>query len=235
MIFSLLFEDEYFIVAEKPAGLPSQATVDKRRPDFFTLLKKQLQEERGKDFYLALHHRLDRDTSGVMIFAKNKVANEPLADLFKKHQIQKTYICITQPRKCPDHWEVQNFLTEVRDPVLKKMKMKSVHSGGQKAHTQFQLLERFKKGLLIQARPLSGRMHQIRVHLSENHMGIFGDDIYPCLKTPPAPRLMLHAFSLDFTHPFTGTPIHIEAPLPADMEEFKQALTASQSPGSSTL
>ncbi len=225
MIFKILFEDEFFIVAEKPAGLPSQPTVDKKRPDFFTLLKKQLQEERGKDFYLALHHRLDRDTSGVMIFAKTKEANEPLADLFKKHQIQKTYICFTQPRKCPDFWEEQNFLAEVRDPVLKKMKMKSVRSGGQKAHTEFQLLERMKKGLMVQARPLSGRMHQIRVHLSENHMGIFGDDIYPCLKIPQAPRLMLHAFSLEFIHPFTREKVLIEDSLPADMEEFKLSLS----------
>lgn len=224
MIFKLLFEDDYFVVAEKPPGLPSQPTVDKKRSDFFTLLKKQLQAERGADFYLALHHRLDRDTSGVMIFAKNKEANLPLANLFKTHQIQKTYLCFTQPRKCPDTWETQNFLAEVRDSKLKKIKMKSVNSGGQTAHTQFRLLEKFKKGLLIEARPLSGRMHQIRVHLSENHMGIFGDDLYPCLKIPQAPRLMLHAFSLDFIHPFTREKLHIETPLPADMEEFKSSL-----------
>ena len=83
MTFPILFEDDDFIVAEKPSGLPSQPTVDKKRPNFFSLLKKQLQEERGADFYLALHHRLDRDTSGVMIFAKTKRGNEPLADLFK--------------------------------------------------------------------------------------------------------------------------------------------------------
>lgn len=225
MIFKILFEDEYFIIAEKPAGLPSQPTVDKKRPNFFTLLKKQLQDERGAGFYLALHHRLDRDTSGVMIFAKNKEANEPLADLFKKHRIQKTYLCLTQTGKAAEKWDEKNFLAEVRDPVLKKMKMKSVRSGGQVAHTQFAVLERLKKGLLIQARPLTGRMHQIRVHLAEKGLGIFGDDIYPSLKSPAAPRLMLHAYSLEFTHPFTQEPITIASTLPDDMAEFKKKLS----------
>lgn len=224
MNFPILFEDEYFLIAEKPSGLPSQPTVDKRRPDFFTLLKKQLKEERGNDFYLGLHHRLDRDTSGLMIFAKNKAANEPLADLFKKHLIQKTYLCLTKNQKCPDKWEVKNHLAEVRDPVLKKMKMHSVRSGGDKAHTLFRKLEALPKGLLIEAKPLSGRMHQIRVHLAEAGLGIFGDDIYPAPQKPQAPRLMLHALSLEFTHPFTQEKMKVECPLPTEMEDFKNLL-----------
>lgn len=224
MIFKILFEDEYFLAAEKPAGLPSQPTVDKRRPVFFTLLKKQLTEERGNSFYLALHHRLDRDTSGVMIFAKNKIANEPLAEMFKKHLIQKTYLCLTQFRKTPESWDVQNHLAETRDPVLKKMKMHSVRSGGDKAHTLFRRLEVYKKGLLIEAKPLTGRMHQIRVHLAEEGLGIYGDDIYPSPKAPQAPRLMLHALRLEFTHPFTQQAMNIECPVPRDMDEFKKSL-----------
>lgn len=224
MIFKILFEDDHFIAAEKPAGLPSQATVDPRRPDFYTLLKKQLQAERGTDFYLGLHHRLDRGTSGVMIFAKNKIANEPLANLFKQHLIQKTYICLTRLHNCPEQWEVLNHLAEVRDPVLKKMRMQAVKSGGAKAHTLFKKLKTFKRGLLIEAKPLSGRMHQIRVHLAEKNLGIFGDDIYPAPQKPAAPRLMLHAISLEFNHPFLLTPIKIECPLPPDMIEFEKKL-----------
>ncbi|KHD87889.1 MAG: ribosomal large subunit pseudouridine synthase C [Bdellovibrio sp. ArHS] len=225
MIYNILFEDDYFLAAEKPAGLPSQPTVDKRRPDFFTSLKKQLKDERGTDFYLGLHHRLDRDTSGVMIFTKNKIANEPLAEMFKKHLIQKTYLCLTAPKKCPDQWEIKNHLTEVRDPVLKKIKMKSVHSGGDKAHTLFRKLKTFKKGHLIEAQPQSGRMHQIRVHLAEQGLGIFGDDIYPAPKNPTAPRLMLHALSLEFIHPFTKISIKIECPLPKDFQQMEQQLS----------
>ncbi|MGZ3768888.1 MAG: RluA family pseudouridine synthase [Bdellovibrio sp.] len=224
MSIHVLFEDEYLIAAVKPSGLPSQPTVDKRRPDFFSILKQQLIQERGETFYLALHHRLDRDTSGVMIFAKNKKANIPLAEMFKKHQIQKTYICFTGPKKCPDQWEVQNHLAEIKDPVLKKIKMHSVRSGGLKAHTAFRKIQSFKKGLMIEAKPFSGRMHQIRVHLSEQGLGIFGDDIYPSPKTPHAKRLMLHALRLEFTHPFSGQYVTIESALPADMLEFQKLL-----------
>lgn len=224
MVASILYEDEFFLAAIKPAGLPSQPTVDKRRLDFFTLLKKQMSEERGPQFYLGLHHRLDRDTSGVMIFTKNKAANEPLAEMFKKHLIQKTYLCFTKANKCPDEWQVQNHLDEIRDPVLKKMKMHSVHSGGKKAHTLFRKLQTYPKGLLIEAKPLTGRMHQIRVHLAERGLGIFGDDIYPAPKSPQAPRLMLHALRLEFIHPFTQKFITIECPLPEDMEKFQTLL-----------
>jgi RluA family pseudouridine synthase len=224
-MIEILFEDADFLAALKPSGLPSQSTVDKRRPDFFTELKKQLQAERGKDFYLALHHRLDRDTSGVMIFAKTKRANEPLADLFKKHQIQKTYVCLTKVKKVPESWVVENHLGEKRDKKTKKMKMVSVTSGGDKALTHFRCLEIYKKGMLLQAQPRTGRMHQIRVHLSEMGLGIYGDDIYPAPQTPEASRLMLHAFALDFVHPFTHENIHIESPLPQEMSAFIQALS----------
>lgn len=224
MTFNILFEDEFFLAAEKPAGLPSQPTVDPRRPDFFTELKKELKKMRGEDFYLALHHRLDRDTSGVMIFAKTKAANEPLANLFRQHQIQKTYVCLTRLNKCPEHWEVENHLAELRDPVLKKMKMHAVRSGGAKAHTIFKKLKILKKGLLIEAKPLSGRMHQIRVHLSDFGLGIYGDDIYPAPQSPRPPRLMLHAVQLEFIHPFSQKPTLIECPIPRDMIDFAKTL-----------
>ncbi|MFS4459730.1 RluA family pseudouridine synthase [Bdellovibrio sp. HCB2-146] len=220
MSFKILFEDEYFLVAEKPAGLPSQPTVDKKRPDFFTSLKKQVSEPPHSLNYLGLHHRLDRDTSGVMIFTKQKAANDSLADLFKSHRIQKTYLCLTSRRKMPPQWQVENFLAEYRDPKLKKIRMRSVNSGGQKAITDFRLLEDYARGMLIEAKPRTGRMHQIRVHLAEAHMGIFGDDIYPCLKIPQPPRLMLHAHALEFEHPFTHKAIRIESPMPEDMQAF---------------
>jgi RluA family pseudouridine synthase len=220
----ILFEDDYFIVAAKPAGIPSQPTVDKSRPNFYSLLQTQLETERGPGFYLALHHRLDRGTSGIMIFAKTKIANTPLADLFKNHQIQKTYLCFTKTGKPPETWQESNFLSEIRDPILKKMKMISVRSGGKKAITDFRIIEKLSKGFLVEARPRTGRMHQIRVHLAEKNLGIFGDDIYSCLKKPQAPRLMLHAFSLEFIHPFSKKNIKIEMPIPDDMQEFKTLL-----------
>lgn len=224
MSFNILFEDDYFLAAEKPPGLPSQATVDKTRPSFFTELTKQLKQERGEETYLALHHRLDRDTSGVMIFAKTKEANTPLANLFKEHKIQKTYVCFT--KKVPDRekWQVKNFLAEAPRTNKTQAKMTAVHSGGQTAHTFFEVIEKLHKGYFVQAQPKTGRMHQIRVHLSEQGCGIFGDDLYSAPTVPKAPRLMLHAESLEFTHPFTNEKIFIESPLPQDMIDFGNIL-----------
>lgn len=226
MIFKILFEDEDFLVAEKPPGLPSQSTVDRTRPDFYTLLKKQLTEERGSDFYLALHHRLDRDTSGLMIFAKSKRANPALADLFKTHKIQKTYHCLTvKTQKCPETWEIQNHLIESKDKKTKRSKMIVTQAGGNKAHTLFKKLNTFNEALLIEAKPLTGRMHQIRVHLFNKGLGILGDDLYSSVKSISAPRLMLHAYSLEFVHPFTQEPITITCPMPSDMKNFMNLLT----------
>jgi RluA family pseudouridine synthase len=224
MSFKILFEDDYFLAADKPAGLPCQATVDKTRPSFFTELHKQLKAERGDDTYLALHHRLDRDTSGVMIFAKAKAANTPLADLFKEHRIQKTYVCFTKKAPKVTSWEVKNFLAEAPRTNKERAKMIAVNSGGLPAHTHFEIIEKLLKGFFILARPKTGRMHQIRVHLSGEGYGIFGDDLYPCPTVPPPPRLMLHAESLEFIHPFTQEKIFIESPLPQDMIDFGNLL-----------
>lgn len=220
--FKILFEDQDFLIAEKPAGLPSQATVDRSRPDFYTLLKAQV-AARGED-YLALHHRLDRGTSGLMIFAKTPRANNPLASLFREHQILKTYHCIIQKKPKVESWEEINYLDEVRDTKTKKMKMIRVRSGGKPAHTRFRVIERYRGGSLIEAQPLSGRMHQIRVHLAEKSYGIFGDDLYPAPQHSLATRLMLHAFSLEFVHPFTEQTLKVECPLPEDMLKFLASL-----------
>ena len=102
--------------------------------------------------------------------------------------------------------------------------MTAVNSGGQAAHTLFEVIEKLQKGFFVQARPKTGRMHQIRVHLSESGCGIFGDDLYPCPTVPKPPRLMLHAESLEFIHPFTKEKIFIECPLPQDMIDFGNLL-----------
>lgn len=221
MNFPILYEDAYFVAAEKPAGLPSQATLDKSRPHFYALLQEQL----GKETYLALHHRLDRDTSGVMIFAKTKEANLPLAELFKEHRIQKTYVALSRKHRCPEQWVVKNFLAEAPRTNKERARMIAVRAGGLPAETHFRLLENLSRGLVIEAQPKTGRMHQIRSHLSERGLGIFGDDLYASAQEPAAPRLMLHSHRLEFKHPWSGKSVLIESPLPRDMEAFKKKLS----------
>ncbi len=206
-----LFEDEFLIAVNKPPGLPSQPTVDKKRADLFTVLKKQLKSEN-----VFLHHRLDRDTSGVILLSKSKKANAPLTEMFRTHKFQKIYWALTQPQVTQDNWEIQNHLVARRKDGH-SVKMFRTESGGDFAHTLFRKLASSPEAALVEAQPLTGRTHQIRVHLLHSKASILGDSMYGG-KDTRVPRLMLHAKSLRFEHPVLHQPMEINAPLPADFQ-----------------
>ena len=216
----VLFEDDYLIAVNKPAGLPTQPTLDEARDNLFALLKKYLGERDNEiNRYLGLHHRLDKETSGVILFTKAEEANAGVADLFSKHLAEKTYNAITiKPqtfsRACGEGWEIKNFLGPLKELTSKKRKYGAVKSGGSFAHTSFKLLETFSSGLWLEAKPKTGRTHQIRAHLSESGMPIIGDVFYGAPKSDS--RLMLHALSLKFVHPVTKKEIIVKADLPED-------------------
>lgn len=216
---SILFEDEWLIAISKPYGLPTQPTLDPTRPNLYDLLKKFLGERGGQsEAYVGLHHRLDRDTSGVILFTKKKEANFGVGEIFKQHLAQKTYWAIakTPAKGFPMSWKVENYLAKAKG-TGKQSRMQSVHSGGDRAVTEFRLLSLAKGVGLVEASPLTGRMHQIRVHLSENGAPILGDATYG--DRSAAPRLMLHAVNLTFPHPLTKVKMSIFAPIPQDFTE----------------
>lgn len=219
----VLFEDEILIAIEKPAGLPTQATLDKTRPHVYGLLQAQLAAE-NPEAYLALHHRLDKDTSGVLLFCKDKAYNQKISEMFKQHQFEKIYWALTVPGKSKKSWQIKNYLAEKPAPRSKRMSLHSVRSGGHLAITDFKLLETHKKGLLIEARPKTGRMHQIRVHLAEAGLPILGDDLYNPKGATGAPRMMLHAHQLIFPHPQTGSMITVTSEPPNDFLKTLKSL-----------
>jgi 23S rRNA pseudouridine955/2504/2580 synthase len=210
----VLYEDGDLIAVHKPAGLPSQPTVDKKRPDLFTKLKSQLNTQS-----LYLHHRLDKDTSGVILFSKSKRANPILTEMFRQHQFEKVYWCLTKPH--PDlkkEWEISNHLI-ARRKLKSSVKMFRTESGGDFAHTLFKLIHQNENAALIEARPRTGRTHQIRVHLLHSQIPILGDSLYGG-KDTRVPRLMLHAKTLEFTHPIKKNKLTIEALLPNDFQSL---------------
>ena len=223
----ILFEDEWLIVVDKPAGLPTQPTVDEARASVFATLQTFLDRRAGAKTYLGLHHRLDRDTSGVLLLTKDQKANAGVTALFAGKTAQKTYraLAVTGPT-CPATWAVENHLGVV-GRVGKASKFGAVRSGGDAAQTSFRLLERLPGALLIEAQPHTGRTHQIRVHLAEGGHPIFGDGLYggPALLKAaggvfvPVPRVLLHAARLEFPHPLTGHAVAVESPLPDDFAE----------------
>jgi 23S rRNA pseudouridine1911/1915/1917 synthase len=204
----VLYEDAFLLAVDKPPGLPSVPGADPARASLVAVVKRML-AERGLAPYLGVHQRLDRDTSGLVLFAKDPRANAGLATAFAAHTARKSYHALSaRPRRLPPlSWCVET-------PVA-----------GKEAQSEFRRARVLARGLLIEARPRTGRKHQIRVHLAEAGLAILGDERYGTKAS--APRLMLHASRLELPHPITGAPLRIESPWPDDFTQTLDALSRS--------
>jgi RluA family pseudouridine synthase len=211
----ILFEDDWLVAVGKPAGIPTHETVDPRRPHLVGLLTRLLSARRpgsGSEVCLGVHQRLDRDTSGVILFTKDRAADKGLARQFAERSIVKTYHALTVrgPRITSREWNVCS-------PI-----------GAHEAESHFSVLEALSGGLLVEAQPHTGRKHQVRVHLAEGGRPILGDARYgrETAKGHEPVRLMLHAFRLELRHPSTGRPLLIESPWPGDFRRVLDRLRA---------
>jgi RluA family pseudouridine synthase len=199
-----LYRDASLLAVDKPPGLAIHASADARRPNLFDLVKAALRSDGRDEPYLGLHHRLDRDTSGVVVFTLDPSANAPLARAFAAGAVAKTYhaICGRSAHDPPARWRVSGPLG----------------GDGPEADTAFRLLRTLPDALLIEARPATGRKHQIRIHLAQGGWPILGDERYGGRRDAGAPRVMLHALRLELPHPATGAPLALESPCPADFQ-----------------
>jgi 23S rRNA pseudouridine1911/1915/1917 synthase len=213
---SILYRDEQLLAVDKPAGLPAHPTVA-GRVNALSLVSELLQGV-GEGVPILLH-RLDADTTGVLLFALTDAANRELSRQFAEREVEKVYLALVAGVP-PDSFCVKNFLKPgVRGRTV------AVPSGGQPAETAFCVLRRGEGVALVEARPKTGRTHQIRAHLAGEGFPLLGDSLYggPLLIEPGGDRLpirrhLLHAFRLSFSHPATGKETTIEAPLPADFK-----------------
>lgn len=221
----VLFEDDDLLAVMKPAGLLSQQSSDKKNPHVLSWVEQHL------GLKTALHHRLDKDTSGVMILGKSKRINAGLTDLFREHKLQKTYWALSKPiadsnpakATAAQEFSVNNRVAPVRDAKKRMLRMVTVKSGGWSAETHFKVRAQTPEFDWIEASPVTGRTHQIRIHLAGVKRPIWGDSLYGG-KTTQFPRLMLHARSLRLVHPITQKELLIEAPVPADFQVYIQEL-----------
>lgn len=217
MLIDIIYQDEDILVINKPPGLPSQPTPDPKRASVLSLLQNQLPNTK-----IFLHHRLDRDTSGVLLFGINPRANKPLTNIFRDHQIEKTYLALAKINPsipCPEQWTVVNHMAPVKDHRQKIMRMVLVNKGGWRAETHFKLLRTVKDFCYVEAKPVTGRTHQIRVHLACDKRPILGDNLYGG-KSTLVPRMMLHAHQLQLKHPISGALMEFTAPLPTDFQKI---------------
>jgi 23S rRNA pseudouridine1911/1915/1917 synthase len=242
--FPILYEDADLIVLDKPAGLvvhPAPGNLDG------TLVNALLAHcgpgftGIGAERRPGIVHRLDKDTSGVMVVAKTQLANDALTTAFATRDLDRAYIALVWGLPQPLTGEIEGAIG--RDKRDRK-RMAVVDRGGKPALTRYRTMQAWQTSLaLLECRLATGRTHQIRVHLSTKGHPIVGDPLY--LRRVPAvaktinqplrgqlldfPRQALHAASLGFKHPRTGRPIRFEAALPADMRALVDAVEADVS------
>lgn len=235
----ILFEDDALLAIDKPSRLlVSPDRYDIMRPNIMRLLHADIArgakwvQERALT-YLANAHRLDFETSGVLLLAKSKPALVSIANQFGSELVRKTYLALATGVPAEDHFETDAKLAP--HPVRVGL-IRVDDKNGKKSFTAFEVIERFKGYSYIRCKPRSGRTHQIRVHLQRFGLPIVGDELYggaPLLlsslksryqlkpgrtERPLISRVALHAHELAVSHPTHGGEIRITSPLPHDME-----------------
>lgn len=241
-IVEVLFEDDRYLIVNKPAGVP--VIPDRWRselPNLRHLLEAQYRKApHGADEQSVwVVHRLDTDTSGVLMMARSADSHRFLNALFEAGEVEKTYLAIVRGAPPAESGVIDQ---PIRPHPSRKPHMQ-VHPGGKPAVTEYQVLEKFRYYSLLEARPKTGRTHQLRVHLAVVGCPLAVDPLYgegdavylsdfkrgyrePKSKAPRPliGRLTLHAHTLAFTEPASGQRHSFQAPLPKDFQALLKAL-----------
>jgi len=207
----ILYRDRKLLAYDKEAKIPCQAMPSDAYNNVFSALERYLRQESPRS-YAALHHRLDRETTGIMVFAVHPSANKPLGEAFKSHQAIKEYLAWVEGRPGEDRW------TADLDIARLKGRYAACPPGqGKEALTEFTVLRRERDRSLVLARPRTGRTHQIRLHAAACGHAVVGDRLYG----KPHPRgLFLHAWSLALPSSVTGSKLVLTAPAPPHWPEM---------------
>ena len=203
-----LHQDDYIIVINKPADLP--VLPDGWEPDA-PYLRQLLEEEFGQQIWVV--HRLDKITSGVIVFARTAEAHRELNRQFERHEVEKVYQAIVEG---VPPWDEHTARHMLQTNVGRKHRTVVVHKRGKNSETEFKVLKRGQAQALIEAHPKTGRTHQIRVHLSALGFPILGDTLYGAPETDLITRPALHAYSIAFIHPDSGKHINFHTNPPND-------------------
>lgn len=208
----VLYEDSYLLAANKPPFVDYETYAETVK----NYLKRQT---KGQGYpYVGQVHRLDKETSGVMLFTKKKSANT-LLDQFREHQIKKFYLALVRGQLQKDEGTVTKAIEKGEFGEGKKVRVVNQGSG-KEAHTHYRVVERYRNATLLRVEIKTGRTHQIRIHMSDLGFPIVGDKLYGDDKALAFKRQVLHAERVDFVHPVTGKKIRVVAPLPKDLEEL---------------
>jgi len=224
----VVFEDEHLLVVDKPAGMAAHGGSG---ISFGAI--ERIRAARPNQSFLELAHRLDRDTSGLLMLGKSRRALLHLHAALRQGQVEKHYLVLVAGRWVNDRQHVKLALSRSSGAGLPG-KVRVDPESGSASHTVFELRERFKQFALLDAELRTGRMHQIRVHLAHLGFPIAGDDKYGDFELnrrvargefgQRLTRMFLHAWRLRLQHPISGEPIAFTSPLAAECEAFLGAL-----------
>jgi 23S rRNA pseudouridine1911/1915/1917 synthase len=231
MNIKTIYEDEDIIVLDKPSGVTvnnAETTRGQETVQDFLKEKFPLSGKGDSDFFQrdGIVHRIDKETSGILVVARNQKSFENLQEQFKERKVEKTYIALV-------HGRVDIEEGDISVPIGRlpwNRKRFGVLSGGKEAVTHFRVKERFGNSYsLLEVNPKTGRTHQIRVHLKYFNHPIFGDNLYAGRKTSRNDRVFLerfflHAQKISFYHPKTGEKVSYISPLSKELEEVINSL-----------
>jgi 23S rRNA pseudouridine1911/1915/1917 synthase len=221
----VIFEDEDLLAVNKPAGMTVHPSPGHASSTLVNAILAHCRDLSGIGGVLrpGIVHRLDRDTSGVILVAKNDAAHQALAKQLKDRTVEKTYVALVEGTPKPAEGVIDAPIA--RDP--QRRQRMAVVAGGRASVTAYRVVERFKGTSLVEARPKTGRTHQIRVHLAAIGHPIVGDRVYG-KASPIVGRQFLHARSIVFAHPRTGERMELQARLAPDLAEALRRLRADR-------
>jgi 23S rRNA pseudouridine1911/1915/1917 synthase len=212
----IIYEDSDLLVVDKPAGLAVHPAPGHPSHTLVNAVLDHLPGLAEDDASLrpGIVHRLDKDTSGLILVAKNRLAHENLSDQFKSRSVSKSYLVLVRGRLEPEEGVIEAAIG--RDP--RNRQRMAVVSRGREARTKYRVVKYLGKYTLLQISPETGRTHQIRVHLAAIGFPVVGDTVYG-VPSPYLSRQFLHASKIGFRLPSTGEYVEFSSPLPPDLEQ----------------
>ena len=221
---NILYEDDDLLVVDKPAGLtvhpapghPAHTLVNAILPHLSALPDSGDWQRPG------IVHRLDKDTSGVMVVAKNDAAQSSLIDQFKSRSVAKTYLVLVKGRLTPEDGVIEAPIG--RDRHHRERMAVVTEDKGREARTQYHVVDYIGDYSLLEVKPKTGRTHQIRVHLGAIGYPVVGDKVYG-VKSPYLSRQFVHASRLGFHLPSTGQYVEFTSELPPDLAQILKGIT----------
>ena len=209
----LVFEDENVIVVDKPAGLLTMATDTERTKTVYAALRAYTNNKKPPQ-RIFIVHRLDREASGLLVFAKTTEAKKHLQNQFKDHSAGRRYVAVVEGRVMPDTFTIRSYLAE---NAAFRVYSTRKSGAGKLAITHVRVMKRIPNTSLLEIQLETGRKHQIRVHLAERGHPIVGDKTYGS-RSNPIRRMALHAAHLEFRDPNTGKLMRFDSRYPKSFE-----------------